>query len=169
MNKIAPLFVLVAILFVLMLPRQAALASKAHMLPQQPDAPVAVTSTPTAMPTAVPTGTAPPTIPTPVPDANQACLRINFEVSGDVALAGMYEVVEVSGRSLVSWTAQAGWQDSGWLRNISISFEAVHVQVLYHPPGGGDPVNMVIVNPAPDLPYGWVANGICHALEVGWP
>jgi hypothetical protein len=96
-------------------------------------------------------------------------LRINFEVSGDVAEAGTYEVVEVNGHSLVSWEAQAGWQDSGWIYDLAISFEAVYVNVLYHPGDGSDSTTMAIVNPAPGTEYGWVARGMCHALEVGWP
>ena len=90
-------------------------------------------------------------------------------MSGDVAEAGTYEVQEVDGRLLASWTAQAGWQDSGWIRDIEISFLAVHIKVIFYPADGSPPVEMAIENPAPGTTYGWVARGMCHALEVGWP
>ena len=28
---------------------------------------------------------------------------------------------------------------------------------------------MTILNPAPGTTYGWLARGLCHALEVSWP
>jgi hypothetical protein len=28
---------------------------------------------------------------------------------------------------------------------------------------------MKILNPAPGTPYGWMARGVCHAIEVAWP
>ncbi|MCA9919829.1 MAG: hypothetical protein KC445_17855 [Anaerolineales bacterium] len=164
MKYVPPVLVFFALLFVLMLPQQPVQGAE---FPEdgsalKPDAPVAVTSTPTSVATAV------PNTPTPAPNPQLACLRINFEVSGDVAQAGTYEVQEVNGRPLASWTAQAGWQDSGWIRNLEISFDAVHVRVLYQP-ASANPVEMVIHNPAPGTQYGWVARGICHAVEVGWP
>ena len=166
MKNLLPFFVFVSIVFVLMLPRQSVMgaAEKEDLLPEKPDAPVAITSTPTPLATAVPDSTA-----TPPPNTQLACLRINFEVSGDVALAGTYSVKEVGGRPLANWEAQAGWQDSGWIRDIDISYEAVHVKVLYQAADGSDPVEMIIVNPAPNSEYGWVARGMCHALEVAWP
>lgn len=168
MKYIAPVFALLALLFVLALPQQSAqgAADKANSLPAMPNVPAAVTSTPTplATSTAVPVGT-----PTPPPSPQHACLRINFEVSGDVALAGTYEVIESSGRFLTSWDAKAGWQDSDWIRDVEISFEAVYVKVLYHAGAGAAPVEMRIVNPAPGTEFGWVARGMCHAVEVAWP
>lgn len=165
MKYVPPIFAFLAILFTLAWPQQngQAQASKPDVLP---NGPLAVTSTPT--PTATATAV-PSTTPQPPPDPQLACLRINFEVSGDVAQAGSYEVREVTGRPLVSWTAKDGWQDSGWLRDIEISFEAVHVQVFFVSSTGGDPVEMAIENPAPGTNYGWVARGMCHAVEVGWP
>lgn len=168
MKYIPPVVAFLALLFLVSLPQQAVqgAADKASLLPEFPDAPVAVTSTPTPLPTAVPASTA---TPEPLPAPDLACLRVNFEVSGDVALAGTYEVVELGGRPLASWEAKAGWQDSGWIRDVDISFDAVYVQVLYHASGGGSPVTMAIFNPAPGTEYGWVARGMCHAVEVGWP
>ncbi len=171
---ILPVFVCFAFLFVLLLAQQAVpeVAAKGDDAGIKQDGPLAVTSTPTpvagatATPTAVPGVTAVPTI---APHPQLACLRINFEVSGDVAQAGTYEVQELNGRPLVSWTAQAGWQDSGWIRNLEISFDAVYVQVIFHPADGSPDVTMAIYNPAPGTEYGWVARGMCHAVEVGWP
>lgn len=167
MKYVLPTVVFLALLFVMMLPQQTVQGADAKPLPERPDAPLALTSTPTPLATAVPTGS--PATPSPPPNPGLGCLRINFEVSGDVAEAGMYEVIEVSGRPLASWEAQAGWQDSGWIRDLNISFDAVHVRVLYHAGSGVEPVEMQIVNPAPGTTYGWVARGMCHALEVGWP
>ena len=173
MKYVPPFFAFLALLLVMALPQKNVLsaADERSSLLEKPEAPLAVTSTPTPLATAVPTGepTPPPGTPTPPPDPQLACLRINFEVSGDVAQAGTYEVQEVNGRPLARWTAQAGWQDSGWIRDIEISFEAVYVRVLYQAPGGAIPVEMAVENPAPGTTYGWVARGMCHAVEVGWP
>jgi hypothetical protein len=152
-----------------------------------PQAPAGITPTatspaPTAVPTTIPTAVPPPA-PTPVPppvtsgdggdgsipESEYACLRINFEVSGHYAREGWYEVREPTGRLLAQWYALDGWQDSGWINDILISFQAVHVEVTFHPVDGTDPVTMAIWNPAPDTPYGWVAKDMCHAVEVGWP
>jgi hypothetical protein len=169
MKYVPPFLAFMALLFLMALPQQNVYSAtdKVNALPDRPDAPVAVTSTPTPMATAVPTG-APTAVPI-VPAPELGCLRINFEITGDVARAGTYEVQETNGRPLASWTAQAGWQDSGWINNINISFDAVYVQVFFVPDDGSDPVEMSIVNPAPGTEYGWVARGMCHALEVGWP
>lgn len=180
MKYVPPIFAFLALLVLMALPQQAVQGAADKTPPQKPEAPAAVTSTPTpvivptvsteptvsAEPTDVPEGTATP-LPQPIPE--RACLRINFEVTGDVAEAGTYEVVETNGHSLVSWEAKSGWQDSGWFYDLEVSFEAVYVNVVFHPADGSDPVTMVIVNPAPGTSYGWVARGMCHALEVGWP
>ena len=159
MRYVPLIFTAIALFFLMALPRQTVQSAA-----EKPDAPVAVTSTPTPMATAVP-----PSTPTPVPAPGLGCTRINFEVSGDVARAGTYEVREATGRPLASWDAEAGWQDSGWIYNLNISFDAVHVQVFYNAGDGTAPVEMTIYNPAPATQYGWLARGLCHALEVGWP
>jgi hypothetical protein len=106
--------------------------------------------------------------PTKEPRLN-ACLRINFEIEGDVARRGLYVVQEVGGRVLYSWYAEEGWIDSGWVYDIDITFPSVYVQVFFHPGDGSAPVEMKIMNPAPDTQYGWLSRGQCHALEVAWP
>ena len=124
--------------------------------------------TPTADPDIV-TATPLPS-PTPMPESRlPACLRINFEVSGQVARRGVYIVQDVGGRVLAGWEADDGWRDSGWIYDIDITFDAVWVEVLYYHGPGVEPVRMVIWNHAPDINYGWLGRGMCHALEVGWP
>ena len=133
-------------------------------VPQPTNTRIAPSTTPT-----VPGGT---TTATPTPTRKPrllACLRINFELGGDKAREGLYEVREVGGRLLYTWYAQGGWTDSGWIHNIDISFENVYVEVFYIPPDGSPPIKMRIVNPAPGTEYGWLARGQCHALEVAWP
>jgi hypothetical protein len=130
------------------------------------------TATPGPSPTA--TGTALP--PTPEPSATptkrpreNSCVRINFEVSGEEAKRGLYIVQETGGKVLASWYALDGWKDSGWFKDIDISFENVYVNVLYYPGPDTDPTVMKILNHAPDSPHGWMSWGICHAIEVAWP
>lgn len=141
------------------------------------------TSTPTATTTATATVTPTPTIefpgspgqgtptvtvtPIPLPRLN-ACLRINFEIGDDVARRGTYVVKEVGGRVLATWWADEGWMDSGWIRDIDITFPSVYVQVFFVK-GDGTEIEMAILNPAPGTSYGWLSRGQCHALEVGWP
>ena len=50
--------------------------------------------------------------------------------------------------------------------------EAVHVRVLFYPPGSDastEPTVMTIINHAPGEEYGWLAKGMEHALEVEFP
>ena len=137
------------------------------------------TVTPTATATPVPlTPTAEPDIATPTPSPSPtatkeprlpACLRINFDVSGQEAKRGLYIVQEVGGRFLVGWEADNGWKDSGWFYDVDITFPAVYVEVLYYHGPGVTPTRMAMLNPAPDTDAGWLGRGMCHALEVGWP
>ncbi len=115
---------------------------------------------PTNTPTVEPTATKKPRLP--------SCSRINFEVAGQSARAGRYDVYEIWGRHLYTWYAEEGWQDSGWYQPIDITFENVLVEVIYQNPGG-QPITLVNVNPAPNTTYGWMSRGMCHALEVAWP
>ncbi len=136
--------------------------------PTETESPPDITATPTTTPT--PGFEEPPPLPTPTKEPREnACLRINFEISGDEALRGLFVVQEVGGRVLASWYAEEGWQDSGWIKDIDITFPSVYVQVLYYSGPGADPIVMRILNPAPDSEYGWLGRGMCHALEVGWP
>jgi hypothetical protein len=142
-----------------------------------PTGTLTVTPTPTA--TSTPVTPTPETgfekvTPTPTPTPLKeprlpACLRINFDVSGQEAKRGLYIVQEVGGHFLASWEADNGWKDSGWFQGIDITFPAVYVDVLYYHGPGVEPVRLKILNNAPDTDSGWVARGMCHALEVGWP
>ena len=124
--------------------------------------------TPTPEPTA--TEGIPDVTPTPTKEPRKnACLRINFEISGDHAHPGTFVVKEVGGRLLASWHAEEGWQDSGWIQDIDITYPSVFVEVFFVSDFGGEPIKMHILNPAPGTKYGWLSRGVCHALEVGWP
>ncbi|MFO7663782.1 MAG: hypothetical protein R6X18_14480 [Chloroflexota bacterium] len=138
---------------------------------------ITVTATPTATPTMFVTppfdpgeGGTPSATPTAasIPRLD-ACLRINFELGPDTARRGIYVVQEVGGRVLTTWWAEEGWTDSGWIHDINISFPAVYVQVFFVKGDDSPPVEMRILNPAPDTTYGWVSRGMCHAVEVAWP
>lgn len=135
-----------------------------------PTATIKPTNTPTSTPTPPTPELIPPEItitPTDEPYLN-ACLRINFELGGDVAREGLYIVREIGGRELFRWFAAAGWEDSGWVDGIDISHPSVYVEVFFYP-GDGSVVKMKIVNPAPGTEYGWLSRGMCHAIEVAWP
>ncbi|WP_374687963.1 hypothetical protein [Promineifilum sp.] len=137
--------------------------------PVTPTATATTTATPLP-PTAEPDITTPTPSPTPVRDPRlPACLRINFDVSGHEAKQGLYVVREVGGRQLATWEAANGWKDSGWFYDIDITFAAVYVEVFYYHGPGVAPERLNVLNYAPDTDDGWVARGMCHALEVGWP
>ena len=70
---------------------------------------------------------------------------------------------------LATWWADEGWTDSGWIRDIDISYPSVYVQVFFVKGDGSEPIEMVILNPAAGTSYGWLTRGKCHAIEVGWP
>ena len=121
----------------------------------------------------------PPVVATPVPaitptptkhpfHSKTACTRINFEVSGDTARQGVYELVEADGRILATWQAENGWQDSGWM-NVKITYPSVYVGVSYLASSMAAPVEMRILNPAPGTNSGWLTEDMCHAIEVAWP
>jgi hypothetical protein len=146
--------------------------------------PTATATTPaTATPSATATATVTPITPTSEPEIVTAtpsptpardprlpaCLRINFDVSGHEAKQGLYIVREVGGRQLASWEADNGWKDSGWFYDIDITFAAVYVEVFYYHGPGAAPERLNVLNYAPETDDGWLARGMCHALEVGWP
>ncbi len=95
-------------------------------------------------------------------------LRINFDVGGHKAHNGLYVVRYPGGDTLASWSAHNGATDSGWI-NVEITRKTVWVEVVYYPGPNAAPTVMRILNPAPGTAYGWVSQGMAHAIEVAWP
>lgn len=110
--------------------------------------------------------------------AGEACTRFNF-LKGEDWYAGSrkpgwYVAKEFDGRgALVTWHADKGDTDSGWIDGINISFDAVYVVVTFYPDDGGAPIMMDIVNtvkePTTGADFGWLANNMCNALEIQYP
>jgi hypothetical protein len=96
-------------------------------------------------------------------------VRINFEIAGQAAKKGHYSVQTLGGGEIASWYALEGWEDSGWISNLDIGNKTVLVEVLYYPGPGAVPTHLLILNHVPDDEYGWVSEGVAHALEVAWP
>ena len=101
-------------------------------------------------------------------EAGGTALRINFEVSGHKARSGLYLVRYPGGDELASWFARSGATDSGWI-NVEIDRKTVWVEVIYYPGPNAAGTAMRILNPAPGTAYGWVSQGVAHAIEVAWP
>jgi hypothetical protein len=102
-------------------------------------------------------------------DPSGTYVRIDFEVSGHKAHRGLYEIRYPDGAVLASWHAYEGATDSGWIGDLELPKKAVWVEVVYFPGPGEAPVKLHILNPAPDTEYGWVSQGMQHAIEVAWP
>ena len=98
-----------------------------------------------------------------------AALRIDFQVAGHKAHRGLYVVQREGGDELTSWFARGGEEDSGWISNLDLGRETIWVKVLYYPGPDTTPTVMKILNHAPGTAYGWVSQGMGHALEVAWP
>lgn len=117
-------------------------------------------------------------LPPPSPEYDgQGCTRFNLEVGRNrfdgTPVDGTYYIVERPFDRYVnviaSWAARQGYLDSGWIENIPLSTESVHVQVWFYPAPYGLPILLEIVNPAPGTPYGWLTRNVCHALELQFP
>ncbi|WP_420630104.1 hypothetical protein [Candidatus Leptofilum sp.] len=111
--------------------------------------------------------------PDPIPGEGEGCTRFDLEMGRNQVDGtpedGTYILQEPSGHRLATWTAKQGWLDSGWLHNLPLSQDVVHVQVYFYPASGTGPIPLEILNHAPDLPYGWVSNDQCHAVEIQFP
>ncbi|MCP5097563.1 MAG: LysM peptidoglycan-binding domain-containing protein [Chloroflexi bacterium] len=109
----------------------------------------------------------------PTVSGTYSCTRFNFLVGRDSergSSAGVYVMNEVTNGSLVSWHANEGDKDSGWINGFPISYESVHVTVWFYADGGdGTPIEMEIVNPVPNTSTGWLTRGTCHAIEIQYP
>ncbi|HFE67342.1 MAG TPA: hypothetical protein ENJ93_08770 [Chloroflexi bacterium] len=108
-------------------------------------------------------------------DNAPACARFNLDMGRNgrtgATVPGRYEMIEVgTGRLLAQWDAQVNWTCSPWLNNIRLTFkEGSWVEVFFYPEGETTPVKLEILNPAPGTAYGWLAPGMCHAIELQFP
>ncbi|MCB0037415.1 MAG: hypothetical protein KDE51_25465, partial [Anaerolineales bacterium] len=104
-----------------------------------------------------------------------ACTRFDLEEGRNAetgaGVAGRYEMREVgTGRVLATWEAAADWVDSGWIYDINTSVATSSwVEVFFYPAGKAIATRLEIVNPAPGTSFGWIANGMCHAVELQFP
>lgn len=105
--------------------------------------------------------------PEAVPDGT--AVRIDFEIAGHAAKRGHYSVQALGGGEIASWYALDGWEDSGWITEVAIGNRTVWVEVVYYPGPETEGTVMTILNHVPGEAYGWVSNGMVHALEVAWP
>ncbi|WP_420645154.1 hypothetical protein [Candidatus Leptofilum sp.] len=110
---------------------------------------------------------------TVTPGSGRGCTRFDLEIGRNQVDGtpedGIYMMQEPSGHQLATWTAKQGWLDSGWLRNLPLSRSEVQVQVFFYPTVGGGPIPLEILNPAPGTTNGWLANDVCHAIEIQFP
>jgi hypothetical protein len=110
---------------------------------------------------------------TVTPGNGRGCTRFDLEIGRNKVEGtpedGIYIMQEPSGHRLATWTAKQGWLDSGWLRDLPLSQDVVHVQVFFYPEYGTGPIPLEILNHVPNLPYGWVSNEQCHAVEIQFP
>ena len=104
-----------------------------------------------------------------------ACGRFNLDLgrSADTGagVAGRYEMIEVgTGKRLATWDADFWWADSGWIEGIELSnANGSWVEVFFYPHGQPPAQKLEIINPAPGTEYGWLAPGMCHAVEIEFP
>lgn len=104
-----------------------------------------------------------------------ACARFNLDLGRNAhtgaGVAGRYEMIEVStGSLLASWDADFWWADSGWIEGIELSHpDGSWVEVYFYPEGVTTGQKLEIINPAPGTQYGWLAPGMCHAIEIQFP
>lgn len=144
------------------------------------------TATPTGTPTPTSTGTVtvtPILTPTATKETGKhtggssatACTRINLDLGRNgrtgATVPGRFEMVEVgTGRLLAQWEAQANWTCSPWFYNLHLSFAGGSwVEVFFYPEGETARVKLEVLNPAPGTDYGWLAPGMCHAIELQFP
>jgi LysM repeat protein len=120
------------------------------------------------VPAIAPTAEVNPTVST-----GKSCARFNFETGKNKASGstdGVFVLFDKTGGAVASWYAPAGYTDSGWFNGFNISHSEVHASVVFYPNDGhAVPVLMEIVNPASGSSYGWLARGMCHAMEIQYP
>ena len=146
--------------------------------------PLTPTTTATASPSPSATATATATAlvpdpeqatPTPSPTPKQprypGCFILNFDVAGTTARRGWYWIEEEGGKVLALIMLEEGWQGSDWENwlEADLTFPAVYVRVFYAPTLAGERLQLPILNHAPGRAEGWLARGVCHAIEAAWP
>lgn len=113
--------------------------------------------------------------PTCAPPPPPACARFNLDLGRNAhtgaGVDGRYEMIEVgTGKLLATWDAEFWWADSGWIEGIKLSYEdGSWVEVFFYPNGSPPAQKLEIINPAPGTEYGWLALGMCHAIEIQFP
>lgn len=121
------------------------------------------------------TATVTPTPDDPVVMENLACARFSFEAgrdSMDGAVAGLFVMADPIQGEVTSWFASDGELESDWINGLPLRFDEIYVQVEFYDLFADEedpPVMMEIVNPAGGTPYGWLARGVCHAIEIQYP
>ena len=109
------------------------------------------------------------------PNKQPSCARFNLDLGRNAetgaGISGTYTLVEITtGSTLASWQAESNWLDSGWIREIDLAhFDGSWVDAYFHPDGDSPAVKLEIINPAPGTSHGWLAPGICHAIELQFP
>ncbi|MEM7333334.1 MAG: SdrD B-like domain-containing protein [Chloroflexota bacterium] len=104
-----------------------------------------------------------------------ACARFNLDLGRSAhtgaGVEGRYEMIEIgTGKLLATWDADFWWADSGWIEGIELSFAGGSwVEVYFYPYGSSPAQKLEIINPAPGTEYGWLAPGMCHAVEIEFP
>lgn len=109
------------------------------------------------------------------PNKLPGCSRFNLDLGRNAqtgaGVNGRYVMIEITtGSALANWDAESWWVDSGWIREIPLAhFDGSWVDVYFHPEGDLAPVKLEVINPAPDTQHGWLAPGVCHAIELQFP
>jgi len=103
------------------------------------------------------------------------CVRFSLyqgrNATTGAGIAGRYEMREVStGGLLAAWEADSQATVSDWITDLpQVADGGSWVEVNFYPGGEGTAVSLEVLNHAPNTPYGWVANGQCHAIELQFP
>lgn len=107
--------------------------------------------------------------------ANGVCVRFSLFQGRNAAtgagVAGRYDMREVTtGGLLTSWEASSQATVSDWITDLpQVADGGSWVNVRFYPAGGETAVPLEVLNHAPNTPYGWVASGQCHAIELQFP
>ncbi|MCA9930513.1 MAG: VCBS repeat-containing protein, partial [Anaerolineales bacterium] len=104
-----------------------------------------------------------------------ACARFSLDQGRNArtgaGVNGRYTMHEVNtDRILAAWSAGSRDTNSGWLTDIPVAFAGGSwVEITFTPTGQTTPIQLEIINPAPNTAYGWIFPGQCHAIELQFP